>query len=368
MFVFNPSYKEDLLKQIDSVDEIEPKGFQVELNFVDFLIQNSDSESSTAIFLYRHCLENTQFMLYDAFRDFCERDFETKLILDFTMIALDPHLHLNRELYNFENPIYECFKNKIGLSDIERDALLDLYFRDCGIWTHLLAERLRDQSSADKVFQLVEYPFLTKEIFLKKGVNVNALRGVEWIWTPFDIPSYFSTHYEMLGYSDQKSKFLLTGTATPFYPVRFILSNLQSELIDIRKKPVDLFNGQMFLQDFDFESEHRSYIRNLNEYKFSLCGPSILQVTQSKFYESMYARSIVVTPKFDGMELRGLVDGVTCIAFDPLGDIESQLHDIVVNSENLEFIRDNAWTFLKNQRSFEATLDKLLSSVENELA
>ena len=328
MPLFNPSYHTFFEKRASDL-VFAPEHFMWEKK----LVQNLEvlfEKKESLVFLHRFGFETED---KESFNSFCETNAENKKIIDFTMAWLDPQVYASYGNFDKDCEIFNSIKRFQNISDEEIDRFMESFLLGFEPFSIANLEKMRLDSEAE-CMMFVQYPEHIKEICLEKGIQteipmVRMLQGM---------PSNKKSLKDLKKRDLRKNKAILTGSSLPkVYPVRHLIRLENPKSVHIRAK------GDMS----DFKQEHISFLEDLEDSVFSICTPSIMQLPVAKYYESIWMGAIVVTPRFENMELYGLVENETCLVLDLSKSVEDQILSFI-GREDLEYIQRKAYFMVES--------------------
>ena len=290
----------------------------------------------------------------DILKDLPEN--KTKVLLDTSIMWEDSNTFLPEEDFDARDSYVKSLLH-VFFHEASRKI-----FKGKDFWTLEPLEKLKQDLNCDAVITLCCFPSRLLDALELKGKSlpedhyfIDINRGFCEYW------NYRKD--EPVAVKDKNIDIILTGAFSPeSHPAR---TKAVSEVFNF---PYKDFNSSILGRDYlntkhtvsSFNEQHIRYLKELSKSKLSFVGPSILEVPVPKYYESMGAGSVVVTPKFIGMEKAGLIPDETCLIvsedFDWVGEIEYLLKD----TENIERIRNNAWSYFEKNCTYQSVVDEIV--------
>jgi hypothetical protein len=173
--------------------------------------------------------------------------------------------------------------------------------------------------------------------------------GVKTLWHPFSVDETIFCPDDC----QRTNKVCFSGHITSPYPER--------------RRFCDLLKNQNLIDVFEHKEKiNEKYIKCLQEYVAHLSTASIYDITAAKNFEIMSSGSILITPKFSGIDLLFPEDSYCEINLDG-SDIVEKVRKILPGFEYRKNIVDNGLRCIKERHTNKVRTKELIEILEKEL-
>jgi len=172
--------------------------------------------------------------------------------------------------------------------------------------------------------------------------------GVKTLWHPFSVDeSIFKPN------RDRINKVCFAGSITTPYPERRKICNILSS-----ERLIDVFESSQKIE--------RGYIECLQNYSIHLSTPSIYDITAAKNFEIMSSGSVLMTPKFSGIDILFPNNSYCEIALDG-SNVISKAQELLLNQEYRAEVSKNGRECILQRHTNRIRTEELLHILRTEL-